>query len=173
MDNRFDKEIDQEIEDIHKIYIIGVLVCTIYLSIRLLEPFWKWEKEWFVFLFVGSGCAAAYTGLVLLMNKEYRKSKKYVTVFKIHLYLCPMLFLVVFRLWIPLGLVAVRLLFLARTIIKLYQPRKKYGNSDNLFVEPDGNETTSMTKSEREDSSDENLPILEDERSHNKSDKKR
>lgn len=169
MDNRFDKEIDQEIEDIHKIYIIGVLVCTIYLSIRLLEPFWKWEKEWFVFLFVGSGCAAAYTGLVLLMNKEYRKSKKYVTVFKIHLYLCPMLLLVIFRLWIPLSLVAVRLLFLARTIIKLYQPQKKYGNGDNLFIEPDGNKTTSMTKSEREDSKKENPQYLPTQNENKKS----
>ncbi|MCQ2198377.1 MAG: hypothetical protein MJZ19_01485 [Paludibacteraceae bacterium] len=160
MDNRFGKEIDQEIKDIHKIYIIGVLVCTIYLSIRLLEPFWKWEKQWFVFLFVGSGCAAIYTGLKMLLNEYYRQSKKYTTVFKIHLYLCPMLFLVIFQLWIPLGLVAVRLLFLAHTLIKLYQPQKKYGNGDDLFVEPDGNETTSMTKSEREDSSDENLPIL-------------
>ncbi len=160
MDNRFSEEIDQEIKHIHKIYIIGVLVCTIYLSIRLLEPFWKWEKQWFVFLFVGSGCAAIYTGLKMLLNEYYRQSKKYATVFKIHLYLCPMLFLVIFRLWIPLGLVAVRLLLLARTIIKLYQPQKKYGNGDDLFVEPDGNETTSMTKSEKEDPKKENPQYL-------------
>lgn len=169
MDNRFDKEIDQEIEDIHKLYIIGVLVCTIYLSIRLLEPFWEWKKQWFVFLFVGSWCVAAYTGLKMLLNEYYRQSKKYATVFKIHLYLCPMLFLVVFRLWIPLGLVAVRLLFLAHTIIKLYQPQKKYGNGDNLFIEPDGNETTSMTKSEREDSKKENPQYLPTQNENKKS----
>ncbi|MCQ2198376.1 MAG: hypothetical protein MJZ19_01480 [Paludibacteraceae bacterium] len=153
------KRIDKDIKDLNYLYILAIIIGISVVS-RGNKPIWEWENEWFLVLCGNSMIFLTIFASSLFSKRYYRNSKKFVTVFKIHLYLFLFSMFYICKLWILLGLASVRLLLLARTLIKLYQPQKKYGNGDDLFVEPDGNETTSMTKSEREDSSDENLPIL-------------
>lgn len=153
------KRIDKEINDLNYLYVLGFVIEISVASIGN-KPIWEWEKEWFIVLCGNSMIFLTIFASSLFSKRFYRNSKKFVTVFKIHLYLFLFSIFYIFKLWILLGLASVRLLFLAHTIIKLYQPQKKYGNGDDLFIDPDKTETTSMTKSENKDSSDENLPTL-------------